>query len=243
MTENELITKIKEIQKITPRKDWVVFTKAKVLDSFNEKESSSTFIDSIRFIFSHKFVFFTLAVCLVFIGTISFAQQSVPGDKLFFIKRTIEESKGIFVSKEGKTNFKLEQAKKRLDDLTKVAESNKTKKLAPAMNAYKESMSDVASSLSKEENNEKVKEIVQEVQKLVEEEKKVKSLAVEIDRNVDLDYVLVKTIIDNINDLETKSLTETQVELLVKVNEFVKEGDFESALMKSLEINSVEEQF
>ena len=187
--------------------------------------------------FGHKLAFSALAVFLVLIGTFGFAQKSLPGDNLFFIKKAVEKSQAVFVSETERPKFKLDQAKKRLQDLTEIAEANNTKKLAPAINEYQASMSEVAETLAKEEDKEKLKELVLEVQKLEEKEERIRSLSVEMERNIDLDYVLVLTIINHIKDLETRSLTEKQQEILVEIKEDVENEDFEAALIKSLEIN------
>ena len=236
MTENELISKIKELKQIKPKQDWVFLTKEQIL-SKKEEVSSPSFIRVMRFMFGHKLAFSSLVVFLVLIGTFSFAQKSLPGDTLFFIKKAVEKSQVVFVSEAEKPKFKLDQAKKRLQDLTKIAEANDTKKLAPAINEYQASMSEVAETLAKEEDKEKLKEIVLEVQKLEEKEERIKSLSVEMERNIDLDYILVLTIINHIKDLETRSLTEKQREILVEIKEDVENEDFEAALIKSLEIN------
>jgi len=238
MTEEKLIRKIKELRQIKPSQDWVFFTKERIL---GEKETviGPSFIEVMRFIFSHKTAFATLTVFLVLVGVFGFAQKSVPGDTLFVIKKTFEKSQAVFVSEAEKPEYNLEQAKKRLEDLFKIAESNNTKKLAPAINEYQASISKIAESLAEEKDKEKLKKIVLEVQKLEEREERIKSLAVEMGRNIDLDYVLVRTIINHIKDLETRTLTEEQQELLVEIKEEVEKENFEEALIKSLEIQPV----
>ena len=235
MTEEEIINKIQKLGQIKPRKEWVFLTKGRILGK-KEQVSSPSFIEVMRFIFGHKLAFSALAMLIVLVGTFASAQKSLPGDTLFVIKKVVEKSQLVFLSEEEKPQFNLEQAKKRLDDLTKIAEANKTKKFAPAINEYQASVSKIAEGLTEEKDEKKLKEIVIEIQKLEEKEERVKSLGAIIDRNIEKDYALVQAIIGHIEDLETRTLTEEQQEILVEIREDVENEDFGKALIKSLEL-------
>lgn len=254
MTEKELISKIRQLRQIKPRKDWVVFTKKQILSSptFQEKveldlgeeirgQTSvglNELFEGIRIIFQHKFVFAPLVILIVLVGTFGFAQKSLPGDLLYPVKRIVEKSQAIFVAEKEQPRLTLELANRRLDDLTKIAQNNSVKNLAPAINEYQASVSEVAKSLAKEKDTETVKAIVIEVQKLEEKKQQVESLGAVIGENEDMDEVCAQKIVEIlesfIKDLEGRSLTEEQGKGLAEVKKDCQNGNYSEALEKLL---------
>jgi len=149
-TEKQLIGKLQELRQIKPSEDWVVFTKNRIFASETETRVSVgfSFIDFLRelqrgerFVFRHKPAFAFALAMVILIGVFGFAQNSVPGDTLFSIKKITEKSQAVFVSEKDLAKYDLGMAGKRLDDLFKIAEENEVKNLAPAINEYKESVS------------------------------------------------------------------------------------------------------
>ena len=107
MTEKQLIAKIKELQQIKPSNDWVILTKKQILEE-EKPVSDFSFISFIReiqrgerFIFQHKPAFATFLVLAILFGLFGFAQNSVPGDTLFSIKKITEKSQTVFISEKG----------------------------------------------------------------------------------------------------------------------------------------------
>ncbi len=101
MTEKQLISKIRKLEQIKPRQDWVFLTKKRLLEQekpfvFNFNE----LVIGLRFVLSHKLVFANLAVLIVLIGVFGFAQQSVPGDALFTIKKATEKGLAVFIAED-----------------------------------------------------------------------------------------------------------------------------------------------
>ena len=237
MNEQELVKKIKELKNIKPNNEWVSFTKQRIL---SQKQESSIF-DSLSFIFNHKAVFSGAVVFLILIGSFGMAQRAMPGDPFFAVKKMGDKVRSAFVSEDNKSDFKLGQAQKRLNDLTKIAEANKTKKLDSAISEYQETISDVAESITNEKDKEKVKEIVLQVQELVEQEDKVKSLGTIIDRNLDLEFALIEKMVKHINSLEIEKLNQKQRDLIQEIQEDVANEDYDQALIKSLEIEDLPE--
>lgn len=235
MNEKELITRIQQLRKFEPEGEWVSLTKGRILAQNEAKESFSIF-QQVKFILNHKTVFSGLAIVLFLVGIVGVSQSSMPGDALFRVKKITERSQSIFLSKASKTEFNLKQADKRLNDLLKIAEANDTKNLAPAINEYQATVSKVAENIADEQDRTKVKEIVEEVQKLGVREDKIKSLAVEIGDNIEMDYALVKTIVDYINELESRILTDDEREIIYDIQEDLKNENYEAALIKSLQI-------
>ena len=236
-TEKHLISKLQELRQIRPSNDWVVFTKEEVLGKEKTRPEFSfiSFVKEIqrgeRFVFRHKPAFAFALAMVVLIGVFGFAQNSVPGDSLFSIKKITEKGTEVFVSEKNQAKYDLEMAGKRLDDLTKIAVENEVKNLAPAINEYKESVSKAAGSLATMGS---VKEIVEEIKKLEEKEEQVKSLGIEIGESEELDSVLAKIVEIEIEDLEGKTLIEEKEEVLAEVKQDYEAGDYFQALEKIL---------
>jgi len=233
MTEKQLISKIKKLRNIKPDQDWVVFTKDNIMGK-EKKFSFSALINDFykgeRFVFNHKPAFAFLTVLLIMIGLFGFSQNSVPGDSLFTLKKITEKGQGVLEKDEVKRNLAL--VDKRLDDLAKIAEDNDVNKLAPAINEYQETVSNVADSL--EDNPKNIQEIVGTIKELEGKQEKIKSLGIEIGDNEKLDNVLGQIVQNEINDLETKILSEEQEQELNQAKELFEQEEYSEALEKIL---------
>ena len=243
-TEKQLISKLQELRQIKPSNDWVVFTKEQIFGpSLAEARKEKTrpefsfisFIKEIqrgeRFVFRHKPAFAFAFAMLIFIGVFGFAQNSVPGDSLFTLKKITEKSTIVFVSEKNQAKHDLEVAGKRLDDLCKIAQENEVKNLAPAINEYQESVSKAAESLATMGS---VKEIVEEIKKFEEKEEEVKSLGIEIGESEELHNALAKIVETEIEDLGNRTLIGEQEEVLAEVKQDYEQGNYSQALEKIL---------
>jgi hypothetical protein len=235
MTEKQLISKIKKLEQIKPRQDWVFLTKERLLEqekapvfSFNE------IVIGLRFVLGHKLAFSSLAVLIVLIGVFGFSQQSVPGDALFTIKKATEKGLAVFIAEDGQSKRKLELANKRLDDLTKIAQNNTVNNLSPAINEYKEMISEAAESLV---NKELGQGIVLEVKKLEENKQRVEALGVVIDNGQELDNVLSQLIQREIKDLDDSILNEEEEKVLEQIKQDFENREFLQALERILMLN------
>jgi len=235
MTEKELIGKIQELRQIKPRKDWVVLTKGQILGEEKMRTSLFSFIEVFpRLIFQYKPAFATLAILGVLIGLFGFAQSSVPGDLLYSFKKATEQSQKAFVSEK---EFNIKIANNRLDDLAKIVQNNSTKNLAPALNEYKASISEVAKNLAEENNPNELKKIVKEVKNIEKKTIEMKSLGVEMGEDVELDSALVVLIKLQVQDLGNRTLTPEQVKSLGEIKADIEAGKYSEALEKILEIS------
>ena len=236
-TEKQLISKLQELRQIKPSNDWVVFTKEQIFGQEKTRPELSfiSFIKEIqrgeRFVFRHKPAFAMLVVFVVLVGVFGFAQNSVPGDALFSIKKITEKGTSVFVFEKDQAKHDIQLASKRLDDLTKIAQENEVKNLAPAISEYKESVSKAAESLATMGS---VKEIVEEIKKLEQKEEEVKSLGIEIGESEELHSALAKIVETEINDLEDKTLSEERQGILAEVKEDYEAGNYSQALEKIL---------
>lgn len=243
MTEVELIRKIQELKKIKPRKDWVVLAKREILGqpptTFREFSWLSIFSPKKWwgvFPYQYRLVLASLIFLGILItGALSFAQNALPGDLLYSLKRITEKSQAVFVSEEEKPKAQLELANKRLEELTKIAEQNQTQRLAPAINEFQASVSQVAKDLKKPKKL--TKEIIDQTKKLEENKEKVEALGVVVGETEELENALSQLVEREIKDLEKRTLTEEQQEILEKTKEDFEAGNYSEALIKILNLS------
>ena len=229
MTEKELIGKLRELRQIKPRKDWVFLTKSQILGE--EKPVLTPF-----FIFKPVYAGFLFVFILL--GLFGTAQNALPGDLLYPLKKIVEKSQVVFVSEANKPRLNLELANKRLEELNQIAQNNEVKKLAPAINEFQASVSKVAKNLTTLKGAD-VKEIVKGTQKLEEDRKKVESLGVVIGDTEELNDAYKILAEREIKNLEQSTLTEKQEEILKEAKEYFERGDYSNALIKSIESSQV----
>ncbi|GAI44716.1 unnamed protein product [marine sediment metagenome] len=163
-----------------------------------------------------------MLVLAILFGLFGFAQNSVPGDTLFSIKKITEKGQAVFISKKNQPRHDLEIANKRLDELAIIVENNQTKKLASGINEAQESV------LKAVEN--KIKP--DEVKKIAG---KIKVLGTKVEMGELNDMVILSEDIEQveylINYLKTRTLTEDQEDILEKMEAEFKVGNFEKAVV------------
>jgi len=112
MTTNaELIRHIQELKKIRPRKDWVLLTKEQIFSQYPVPEVQPRKI-SWAWFFQPKPAFAALMSLIFLAGTFVLAQNSLPGDPLYAIKKIKERGQAVFVSEEELPRYNLEIANK-----------------------------------------------------------------------------------------------------------------------------------
>ncbi|MCK4454186.1 hypothetical protein KAU51_02470 [Candidatus Parcubacteria bacterium] len=251
MTEKEVIRKIKELQQIKPRKDWVILTKAKILSEplISEKQASVTigerFLEAFSIFRFRPFLKPALAtaVCFCFlIGVFSFAQNALPGDLLYSVKKISEQAKVSLASETEKPKVQLELTQKKLDELTKIAEENRGKNLASAVQEVEKVMRETAESLKKvaivENDGEIAKEIKEKVEAIEKQKETVEEILAtkidseEYDESINSYY---KTLVEReIKELEDRALNSEQEELLKEAKELFDDENYQEALAKIL---------
>ncbi len=217
--EEDLIFKLKKLSRIKPEKRWVKRTKREILGP--------------------QFPIFQpilIGALLLLIGIFVSAQKSLPGEKLYVIKRITERARMLFVSPAEKPKVDLELTSKRLEELREIAEKNDVRKLSRAIKELNEVSSEAAKSL---------KQVKKPDQKIVEKTKEIaqnkvlaqKTLETKIQTPLDEAY---KDLAERlIKEAENSSLTENQKEILNEAKEFFEKGDFLSAFLKAFEISQV----
>lgn len=226
MTEKELFGKLQELRQIKPKKDWAISAKTQILGETPGFTLFSYFNPALAGLIS----------VFILVGLFGFAQNSLPGDILYPIKKITEKSRAVFVSEEDQPQADLELANKRLEELTKIAETNQVKKLAPAINEFQANISEAAKNLSKIDATTSspvaMKKIVEENKKLEENKQKVRSLGIVIEGEGTAEWegVLKKMVENLISDLEERTLNEAKEEILNRIKELVSEEKYSEAL-------------
>jgi len=232
MTEKDLIKKLQGMKEVKPSKDWVVLTKQRILEEQQEVKYSrfNEYIAVFKAVLYHKYAFASLVAVAVVIGTFGFSLNSMPGDKLFTLKKITENSRAVFVSEENQVRYDLNLVNKRLDDLTAIAESNSVRNLASAIEETQSSAAKAADSLREVDED-----IVAQVREIEEKTDKIKALGVEIgDSEKELNTALSKLVENQIQSLEEKSLTEEQEDKLEEIKADYEAENYSSALEKIL---------
>ena len=236
--ETELIQKIKELKGIEPKKEWVFLTKKEILgDEFSVPRIFRVFEN----IFSYKYALSSLIVIFLAGGVFVSAQQALPGDLLYPVKKATEKARLVFASKEQQPNIQLEYANERLESLVKAAQEKKVEKLAPLIEEYQANISEAAKSLGEVKKTE-VKEIVEKTKQIEENKKKAESLGVVIEEPKELNDALAKLVETQIKDLEQNSLSPEQEKIFEEVREEYKEGKYSQALEKILILSNPQEK-
>jgi len=244
MIEAELIKTIKKLKTIEPRKDWVLLTKSQILGEETPKESIRLPTWQVKFeLFPFlKPVFAGVFCLLILIGLFEFSQNALPGEPLYLLKRGTEKVQAVFVSEEEKPKVQLELANKRLEELTKIAATNQVKKIAPAVQAYQDSVVEATKNLVKivatTSDPVVIKEIAQKTQELETNKKileKTYGIAgLEAEEESNPTKVVVEWLI---KDMKGKTLTEEQQLTFEKAKEDFEAGNYSEALIKILDLS------
>lgn len=232
MTEKEVIEKIRLLKQIKPEKKWVFLTKERILG----KPIFFPFLKPAFATLSVAKRTLSVSAGLLFILIIfGLSFTSLPGEPFYLIKKLVERGQTVFVSEEERPKLELELANKRLEELSKIAEKNDVKKLAPAINEAKESVAQATKNLVKSKKVDK--EIVQktlELEKKKQEVEKVLGTKITEEGTEDPTKLVAKYLIE---DFENRTLTQDQKQILEKAKEYFENGDFAKALELLLTIS------
>lgn len=244
MTEKELIFQLKQLRTIKPRKDWVVLTRSRILGL----EKDRFFLGGLRIFplfrfFRYKLTLAPIISVLIIIGLFGFAQQTVPGQLFFSLKKITETAQISLSSPIEKPKLHLKLANKRLEDLNKIAQANEVENLLPAIEEFQMNVSRAAEKLARMDLNVTssdplvLKEIVQESQKLEENKEKVEaSLGIIVGDTEELESALreieKQTAAYLIKDLENRTLKEEDKNLLAEAKEDFEKENYSRVLEK-----------
>ena len=238
MTEKQLIRQLKELAEIRPRQDWVILTKSRIL-----AEEPKTKVFSFFPLFHYKLAWAPIISVFIIIGLFGFAQNTMPGDFLFSVKKMAETAQVTFSSTMEKPTASLKLANKRLEDLSRIAENNQVRNLDPAIKEFQANVAQAVKNLAEIGSNVTssdplvLKEIVAESQKLEENKAKVEAVLGTIIGNTDelmsaLSILEKQTAAYLIATLEQSTLLEEDQVLLAEAKQDFEAGDYAQALEK-----------
>ncbi|PIZ89969.1 MAG: hypothetical protein COX88_00985 [Candidatus Nealsonbacteria bacterium CG_4_10_14_0_2_um_filter_35_20] len=245
LSENELIKKIQELKQIQPNQNWAVLTENKILSatpSFKPK----TQIFSLNLFYQPAFaIAFSCFILIGLVFGLSFtvAQNTVPGDTLYSLKKFSENVQMVFVAPQEKPVAILGQAQKRLAELSKITQENKNqgKKLAASIGQTQESLSEVSKTLKGVPDLEKetiAEKVVLEIESIKGQQKAIEeSIQADI-MNEGQEESLVQSTISyyniylekEIEKLKNSTLTKEQELLLEEAENELAQGNIERAL-------------
>lgn len=244
MQDTELITKIKSLKQIKPEKEWAVLIKSRILREIKPqgkfKLEIPPFFAGLLARWQPVYIIPVLVLTIVAISgfALNLSQSSLPGDYLYSLRRIFEEAQVVISSDVQKPKVRLEMANKRLEDLSKIAQVNRVRSLAPTIKEFQANVSEAAKDLVRAEattsNPLMLKAIAQQAQELEKNRQKIESLGVEIGGTKELDDVLAGIVEREIKDLENRTLTDEQLQLLKEAQGYYDEGDYSQALEKIL---------
>lgn len=226
MTEAELIKNIKGLRAIKPNQEWVFLTKRRIIG--NEEERSGMVYrlsDYFRFL-TYKPVIAAVSVIACFgliFGTFTAAQNSLPGDFLFPVKKIAEKGQRLFISKDKLAQYQFDQTNKRLNEVVIIAKSNQVQKISSAINELKEVTKNLKAVKDgvKAEETEKV---------LVNKDEAVKALGIMVADNEELNSAVKILVEREIKDLDNRTMTDGQAKLLESAKQNFSVGEYIEAL-------------
>lgn len=250
MQEKELISGLKQLKQIKPKKEWVVFSKAKIFEIEAKPAVLKPFLrDKIsmvldvfpRFSLAHGYRYaFASLVFMFMIGASVFiyAQSALPGDALFSLRKAGEKARTLVASEPATSKFLLQVTNDRLNDLAKIAGSSQSKNLAPAIKEFQASAKETALNIKNMKNVQGLnnnKDIVMQAKKIEDAKQKVEALGVVIG-DTDLDNAMADIVQMQIKDLDGKILTDKQNEELTEAEKNYEDKDYNSALEKLIDL-------
>lgn len=216
MEERDIIRNLRKLKEIKPEKNWVFFTKERILGKTTSYFSLSQPL--------------TMGVfsLLIFLGLFGFSQKSLPGEPLYYIKKAGEKIEAMVLSAEEKPLVNLEIATKRLEELSEVVKRNDAKKLVSAISEVQNSVSEATKTLGKTKKIDK--EIIQKVLEITKKQTEVEeALGTKISPEEEENPAKI-TAQYLISDLENRTLTEKQQEILAKAKDYFENEDYTNAL-------------
>lgn len=238
MIDKKLISQLKMLKRSRPKQEWVVLTKEQIFGrevEKIEKKAEKTSIISLlynSFVFQHKLAFSSALLLVVFIGLFGIAQNSLPGDSLFALKKAVEKGQALFVSDNDMPKYELEMVAKRLSDLTKIARSDSRQGLASALSEYKAAASEAAKGIV----GAGAKNIIGEVKQVEQKKEEAKSLGVQVDEIKDYENALAQIVERELSYLEETVLNEDQMKILEEAESDYMADRYSMALEKLLTI-------
>ena len=261
ITEKQLISAIKELKEIKPRKEWAVLFKSTLLDNRVSNRISGQipaqkignweiekFIENWKLkignSFARRLAYSFATLLFIMVGIFGFAQSTLPGDVLFPIRRISEQSQAALAGANSLQN-NIAVYDKRVQDLVSAVKNDRKANIPSAISEVKQSMTEAVKSIAdavKQEDGKSIKDIAADVKRIQEGQKKLQTLGLDIggadDSADELNNILEPLVQGEIADLEKSTLTEDQQKTLQEIKELYDKADYAGALEQILMINN-----
>lgn len=243
--EKNLAQKLTLLKQVEPKDSWVIFAKTQILSQAQEEVGQESLVGQARFLVSYlryvektirraqakpAFVFAALAFIVIGGVGLRISQNSLPGDTLYSVRSVIEKA-----TTGSDPLASLEVAQRRLADLRKVVESNKVKNLPQATKDFNQSVAEVSKGLLALVENEpdKALQLSRKLVQLQEGKAQIEQIlgaTIGVEEALELTNATKVLIEAELEDLETRTLTSTQEELLKQAVVAYEAGDYAEAL-------------
>ncbi|MBI2053723.1 MAG: hypothetical protein HYT36_00090 [Candidatus Staskawiczbacteria bacterium] len=257
INEEQLISAIKQLKEIKPRKEWVLLAKSEIFEGAVKNRFKSArrpfskgkmagILDVISvFAGQKKLAYAAATLALMLVGIFGFAQYTVPGDFLFPVKKATEQSQTVLTRGNNLKNS-VDNYNRRVQDLVKVVKEKREGNIPSAISEVKQSMAEAVKSLTAavSQKSKDIKEIAIEVKKLEDNKKQLETLGIDISSGEEAEEfgnILSALVESEIKNLEEAILAEEQEAELEAIIELYNSKKFAEALEKILLINNIEE--
>ena len=234
--EKNLVQKLTLLKEIEPRNSWVLFAKTNILGETKDEKAGQKlslikelghFVSYVRYLERPAYIFAVLA--FVVLGGIGYklSQNSLPGDALYSVRSVIEKATT--------KSDPLAVAQRRLEDLRKVVEGNMVKNLPQATKDFNQSMAEASKGLLALVENEPDKALqlslkLVQLQKDKAQIEQILGAAIGVEETLELTNATKVLVEAEIEDLQERTLTEKQEELLQEAIAAYEAKDYEKAL-------------
>jgi len=127
MQEKDLIKNLQDLKQIKPNQDWAFWLKSNILETKPDSLYNKPRVRLAIFSFIPKYqkVLIPSLMAFFFVFSFAFAQTTLPGNVFYPIKTLTQNAKIHFASENTKPVVRLEVAKARMEDLSKVENHKK----------------------------------------------------------------------------------------------------------------------
>ncbi|MDD5013081.1 MAG: hypothetical protein PHD93_01625 [Candidatus Pacebacteria bacterium] len=227
MDEFTLIKKLESLKANKPDANWVVLAKSNILSQDFEKQSFSLF----NYLKQSKLVpAFASVLMVLFVAPFIFAQNALPGEKLYTFKKIGETIK--YSLQQDKSVAQLEQVQVKLGELDRITEQSENQgyKLAAGIKETKQALTKATKDLANVPEPQKAELVGQIVNQITAIEKKTNAAIMDTDKEY---QALYKFFVENeIKEIELRqeSLSEEQLKIFNQVKDLFAEEKYSEAL-------------
>ncbi|MDD5752958.1 MAG: hypothetical protein PHI45_02660 [Candidatus Pacebacteria bacterium] len=227
MDEFTLIKKLESLKANKPDANWVVLAKSNILSQDFEKQSFSLF----NYLKQSKLVpAFASVLMVLFVAPFIFAQNALPGEKLYTFKKIGETIK--YSLQQDKSVAQLEQVQVKLGELDRITEQSENQgyKLAAGIKETKQALTKATKDLASVPEPQKAELVGQIVNQITAIEKKTNAAIMDTDKEY---QALYKFFVENeIKEIELRqeSLSEEQLKIFNQVKDLFAEEKYSEAL-------------